>query len=279
MTAAVHEGSGTWLLQHESFELWRDSNDALLWCPGILGAGKTYLSAIVSNHLRKHYHDQNVVVLNLFVGYTDRESRSLTFLIAALLKQVIQRQPDLARDVLENHSIHFLKKTFPKLEDLTHLLRKALCIFQRSFIVIDALDEVEEPDRLRLLELLSCNDVAIMVTSRPIPTVSELFATTESCDMCENKCSKILTCCERCSSSTNRCVTCHKGSSVCLEESHFTLKKFAASRVDVRACQDDIENYIQWRIDHEPKILKWVNLKKISREEIVTTVASRADGM
>jgi hypothetical protein len=42
-----HEGTCKWFLVGEVFRLWKDSQNAVLFCPGIPGAGKTFLSSIV----------------------------------------------------------------------------------------------------------------------------------------------------------------------------------------------------------------------------------------
>ena len=38
-----HPGTGSWLLEHETFKAWVKHTGSILWCPGIPGAGKTVL--------------------------------------------------------------------------------------------------------------------------------------------------------------------------------------------------------------------------------------------
>ena len=276
----MHQGTGAWLLQTDSFRLWESSKKAILWCPGIPGAGKTYLSAVAAHRLRSRNDENKVAVLTLFLGYTDKDSQSLTFLIAALLKQLVQMYPVLAKDVLQTYESHVLKKTFPNLTDLTGLLRSTLDNFERTFIIIDALDEIrEESDSFKLLELLSCDDLGLMITSRPKPSVSNFFSINPLCEVCQKEGSGKLVSCETCTQDKNRCAACFENASTCQEESHSITTRFSATRVDIRASQDDIERYIQSRIDRSPKVLKLVNSNRISRARIVDTVSTRANGM
>jgi hypothetical protein len=44
-------GTGKWFLQDSKFQGWIQSNSATLFCPGIPGAGKTIMAALVVDHL------------------------------------------------------------------------------------------------------------------------------------------------------------------------------------------------------------------------------------
>ena len=57
------------------------------------------------------------------------------------------------------------------------------------------------------------------------------------------------------------------------------MKRFGAYQVEIEATESDVRNYVQWRIDHEAKLLDSVNKKKALREEIAGTIVQQANGM
>ena len=46
------KGTGKWMLESNGFQQWLSTHKGTLWCPGIPGAGKTYLASIVIDYLQ-----------------------------------------------------------------------------------------------------------------------------------------------------------------------------------------------------------------------------------
>lgn len=87
------EGTGTWLLDSKIFTSWASAAESILWCPGIPGAGKTFLASIIVDRLRQLYRAQNAAVLMIYCSYNDSSNQSPGDLIASLLKQINQTRP------------------------------------------------------------------------------------------------------------------------------------------------------------------------------------------
>ncbi|KAL8852430.1 MAG: hypothetical protein Q9221_002660 [Calogaya cf. arnoldii] len=279
----VREGTGEWFLQRGDFQQWASGKEAMLWCPGIMGAGKTFLASIAAEHLKRTNHDRNTAVLILYCGYNVTQSQSIASLVAALIKQVLQIQPDISKELKELHKQFSRTEVFPSLEALTRIFRAELDKFDNSFIVVDGLDELlEESKRSLLLETLTHGKVNIMVTSRPLDSIRELFGPVAdvTCDGCDKGNLRIMYHCKQClGNGFDLCEDCFANSMTCPEEGHYLIKTFGVQEIEIEATPTDIRNYVQWRIDHEPKLFDSVNKKKVLRVEISMTIVQQANGM
>ncbi len=252
-------------------------------CPGIPGAGKTFLASIAVDYLKTTFKWQNAAVLVIYCGYNDAKSQSIDNLIASLIKQILQLRPDVSKELQELYKTHSRTDVFPSLLMLTGILRTEMAKFDRCFIVVDALDEIlDESKRLLLLETLTYGSVNIMVTSRPLDSIRDLFGliTDISCDGCEEENLRFIYHCKQCQSlSFDLCEACHGQDKTCPQDGHYVVRRFGAYQVEIEATESDVRNYVQWRIDHEAKLLDSVNKKKALREEIAGTIVQQANGM
>jgi hypothetical protein len=48
-------GTGRWLVETTQYQTWLDTDQGILFCPGIPGAGKTILTSIVIEELTRHF--------------------------------------------------------------------------------------------------------------------------------------------------------------------------------------------------------------------------------
>ena len=90
-----HEGTCKWFLESDEFRLWKEGENSMLFCPGIPGAGKTFLASIATNELQEIRTNQaqrdNSAVLNLYCKWDDPISQTIDGLLCSLLKQVVQK--------------------------------------------------------------------------------------------------------------------------------------------------------------------------------------------
>ena len=255
----------------------------MLWCPGIPGAGKTFLASIVVEHLKKYKKEENTAVLVIYCGYNEAKSQSIDNLIAALIKQVLQIRPEVSKELKDLYKKHSRTDVFPSLEELTKILRAELAKLDNCYIVVDALDEIfEESKRQLLLETLVYGEVNIMVTSRPLDTIRELFGpfTDISCDGCEEGNLRVIYHCKQCMGrGFDLCEGCNGKDMTCSQEGHYIIKQFGTFEIEIEATETDVRNYVQWRVDHEPKLLDSVTKKRTLREEIAFAIVQQANGM
>ncbi|KAI2709040.1 hypothetical protein CBS147332_6099 [Penicillium roqueforti] len=170
-----HKGTGTWFLETNEFKEWISSEQQILFCLGIPGAGKTTLTSIIINHLEETFDNQDGIGLTyLFCDY--RERPTLLMLLCALLRQFCQRQASIPDRVKSMYTSHVTKKTRPSEDEIFRELKSIIATSTRFFFIIDALDECPVSDGiasvrqtfLRQLVILSDQTgVNILATSRP----------------------------------------------------------------------------------------------------------------
>lgn len=259
-------------------------DETTLCCSGIPGAGKTFLASIVIEHLKRTQKEQNVAVLAIYCGYNNVKSQSIDDLIAALIKQILQIRPNVSKELQQLYEAHSRTSIFPSLEALVQILRAEISKFDKCFIIVDALDEIlEESTRMLLLETLIYGKVNILVTSRPLDSIDDLFVqiTNISCDECEVENLRLTYHCKQCSTGgVALCAACGGEKMTCLQEGHYSIKKrFSAYHIKIEATENDVRNYVQWRVDHESKLLQSVSKRRSLREEIASTIVQQSNGM
>jgi hypothetical protein len=176
------QGTGEWLLNSIEFLDWVKQSNQTLFCPGIPGAGKTIITAIVIDDLCMRYrNDANIGIAYLYFNFRRQHEQKLEDLLASLLKQLAQPQPSIPNSVKVLYDRHKDKRTRLSLDEILQALRVVISEFSKVFIVIDALDECQVSDgcRMRFLSeifnLQSKCGASLFATSRFIPEITEKF--------------------------------------------------------------------------------------------------------
>lgn len=182
---------------------------------------------------------------------------------------------------MELYRRHSPTAVFPPLTDLISSFRSELAQFDDWYIIIDALDEIpDEANRLLILESLTLHAQGkIMVTSRPLQSIQNLFTSIEgvSCD---------------CRKEDDPCIV-YEGNypegrdlrifGQCYNRGQHKgqekVKRFVSYRLEIEAIEEDVRLYVQTRIDHEPRLLENVRKKAGLREEILSTTVRQSNGM
>jgi hypothetical protein len=87
-------GTGQWLPDSPEFQEWVNTKQRTLWCPGIPGAGKTILTAIVIEHLLERFQSEPSVVIGyIYCNFRRRDEQKVEDLLANFLKQLTRWQP------------------------------------------------------------------------------------------------------------------------------------------------------------------------------------------
>jgi hypothetical protein len=194
-------GTGKWLLESAEYLQWVARKEAMLFCPGIPGAGKTILTSIVVDHLRgKFGTDTSTGICYIYFNFRRKNEQRLDGILLSLVKQLSQRQPSLPQSVRNLYFRHKKTLTRPSTSDICQTLKSVVAGLSRVFVVVDALDECQVLDGCRsmfiseLLDLRSWIGANILVTSRFIPEISERFCegTTKDIRAADNDISKYL---------------------------------------------------------------------------------------
>lgn len=190
-------GTGQWFLDSPEFSNWLGGPSHTLFCPGIPGAGKTMVSAIAVDHLQKvvdgalgNLSGVNIAdtrqsdlygVAQIFCNYKTQSEQNTTSLLSAILKQLVQAKPSVAKAaniLYERHSNH---GTRPSLDEIFAALKTTVMSFSTVYVIIDALDECTDRNGTRsqflgkLRDLQQELDVRLMVTSRDSADIVNQF--------------------------------------------------------------------------------------------------------
>lgn len=234
------EGTGQWLLDSPEFRAWIETKGRTLFCPGIPGAGKTIISSIVVDTLRKSRDGNSFGTGSIgiaFVYFNFRRQNELTLdnVLLAILKQL--SEPTAGRGTLPDcvaslHQYHKGKSTKPSRIEIMSTLQEVLVENYRTFLIIDALDEYGSSDGHRakilstLLGLQASGDINLFGTSRFIPDITSRFDNTPS--------------------------------------------------LPIRASKDDVARYV---VAHAEELPSFIQRDKTLQEDIVNAISSAADGM
>jgi predicted ATPase len=176
------EGTGQWLLNSDEFKDWVSQSKQTLFCPGILGAGKTIITSIIVEHLfTKFQNDIDIGIAYVYCDYRQRHGRRPIDLLRSLLGQLVQKRPSMPESMQHLYQRNNDIRALPSLKEISGVLHSVVANFSRVFIIIDALDEYQasDGDRMRLLsEIFSLQakaGVNLVATSRFIPEVMKEF--------------------------------------------------------------------------------------------------------
>ena len=167
------DGTGNWLLNNHEYISWRDENYCrTLWCPGLPGAGKTILTSLVIDSLRRSKTNrQSVERPDCFVGTAGvycsyQNSDSASNIMGSILRQLcdpLEQLPVAAQESAKDSS------------DMVQKIISLFSLYGKLYLVIDALDECSDSNSLlkqtqKLLEAAkegqSNTELHILITGR-----------------------------------------------------------------------------------------------------------------
>ncbi|OAL21718.1 hypothetical protein AYO22_07660 [Fonsecaea multimorphosa] len=173
---------GQWLLSHELFKEWYHSTqNRILWIVGPPGSGKTVLSTSIIEHVQSE-RDAKVrqPVAFFYCSQNSQQNQTTVSILAAIIAQIIAQFEDLPEAVLEAYN-KSTKCARPRLSmaDQPLFLIKSLCdLLNELYIVIDGLDEAEDPDDV-MQKMLAITDssanVRTLILSRELPGLTKRF--------------------------------------------------------------------------------------------------------
>ena len=209
------QGSGRWFLTSSIFRSWQSGAYKLLWCPGIRKSLLDIVAfhqqsnsnvqpvrerllwrifhrllwwplkfadncrSIVVEHIRhqrtkKEVLNKEVGVAMMYLKYTDHQ-QTLENILGSFLVQLAQDHeplPLFLRDLYERHRAY---GTSPTLSDLSIALSDISNLYQRIYVILDALDECTDDVRWELMEKLREiePEVHLLVTSRDLDSIEE----------------------------------------------------------------------------------------------------------
>ena len=168
-------GTGQWFLRDTKFQAWDQSKDATLFCPGIPGAGKTIMTALVINYLLRSQHVTDEPVVFIYCNFKRQSEQSAKHMISSILRQIVDIHPGVPKSVQDFYTSHLTKRTTPSFDEIRQILEAVLRDLHRLTVVVDALDECERPAREDFLSTVrtlrgQCQ-MRLLATSRFLPAI------------------------------------------------------------------------------------------------------------
>lgn len=188
------DGSGEWLLHHQAFRSWRGSSSStILWLHGIPGCGKTKLCSVVIDSIKAAEAESAELLAFFYCARDPREPMrgQCRAAMQSLLRQVVaisptQTVPRAVKAMYERIQNEGFEEREWSLEECKDTLIDVMDIYPSLTIVVDALDECDEDERMDLLVSLkevrdkSANLVKIFISSRDdVDIISSLADTSD----------------------------------------------------------------------------------------------------
>ncbi|KAH7020832.1 uncharacterized protein B0I36DRAFT_367315 [Microdochium trichocladiopsis] len=173
-------GTGQWFLNHENYGHWLNEPGATLFCPGIPGAGKTMLAALIIDDMSRRYETlPDVAVAYVYCDYQRASEQTTENVLSSLLRQLVSPLPHTINATRDLYGRHANQQTRPSLEEILRVLHDAVKYYSRCFIIMDALDELEPMCRRSVLseifEFQARSGANILATARHITDIKESF--------------------------------------------------------------------------------------------------------
>lgn len=147
---AQKAGNTTWIYDTDEYKRWiKDTTSSVLWCTGILGSGKTVVSANVVENLAITV--PAAVVAYFFCKYDEVEALKSRTIIGSIARQLLSHVNPEIFDSVDLRDMSFLS-THQILEYLQDLLPSEQLAY---FLVIDGLDECNGNESKLLVQHLS----------------------------------------------------------------------------------------------------------------------------
>ncbi|KAJ5783115.1 Nucleoside phosphorylase [Penicillium paradoxum] len=131
--------TGKWLLNSDQFKHWVDGARWRLHCYGLTGTGKTYLCAIIVNHLQKMFPLRPV--LYIYLDDDPQAEQTPENLTGSLLKQLIQFDPSCEiPQLVEDHYARYGLEQSPSTEIKREAFETLLEKYERTYLVVDGIE-------------------------------------------------------------------------------------------------------------------------------------------
>ncbi|KAH6879952.1 hypothetical protein BKA70DRAFT_1473924 [Coprinopsis sp. MPI-PUGE-AT-0042] len=175
-------GTIKWLLQSSMFQAWLATQYAILWGTGMPGAGKTILASVVIKDLQALAQaSTDICVAFVYCRYT--EPMKVRDILAALVRQLLERWPHLLPEVEPLYAQHKLERTKPTQGELIDAIRKICSGFRMAYLFIDGLDEALYDEQFDLLDTLKTVPANFFFTSRPLVRLKAVLPNAEFFDI------------------------------------------------------------------------------------------------
>ena len=168
-----HGKTGSWLFGHGGFRDWKQDPgpSSVIWLYGIPGCGKTILCSTILEHVLQSYaQTANVAVLYFFFDFQDIDKQQHEGMIRSLLSQLCMHRASVPPVLETLYSSCMDGGREPTFGALLKTFHQMAATFEKTFLILDALDECEARSELleNIEDMISWEDTNLRVcaTSR-----------------------------------------------------------------------------------------------------------------
>ncbi|KAH6903065.1 ankyrin repeat-containing domain protein [Coprinopsis sp. MPI-PUGE-AT-0042] len=175
-------GTVKWFLESSTFRRWLEAQCAILWGTGMPGAGKTVLASVINDYLETLSESSGDICIGfVYCRYT--EPMTVRDILAALLRQLLERYPRLVSIAEPMYTKHHLQQTTPTQAELVDAIRCICAVFKKAYFSIDGLDEALDNEQFDLLDTLTSINANFIITSRPLALLKDTLPNAEFFDI------------------------------------------------------------------------------------------------
>ena len=141
----------------------------------------THNGSLVVDHLQSQTVSPDIGVAYFYCDYRDQHGSKQSNIVASLLRQFTTQVRDMPTRLIELYEKHKIDGSLPTASELASILIKICSTFTKSFVLVDAFDEIMAPaDRSSILQLLgslrACN-TPVYITSRAVNDLRDVGTT------------------------------------------------------------------------------------------------------
>lgn len=132
---------------------------------------------MIVDHLQHTVDNRTACIAFCYCSYKEQAIQSASNVIGSFVQQFARKHTKASEDLIQLYREHQKTNTRPKLEEFRTLLASRLSKYSKTFIVLDALDETDEKNRVKLISELKRlpENVKVLVTSRHCTSDEEYF--------------------------------------------------------------------------------------------------------
>ena len=179
-----YDGTARWLFERAEFKEWIEEPKPLcLWCSGNTGCGKTVLAGQAVEQVGKiSMGDTNTTIVYYFFTSERKDSLSPHTFIRSCLYQIIRTKEltPFIRESLEKIVVGKSGGQETEIEEIERLLIAICSTIEKIILVIDGMNEAEQPDQRKVLRFLktlteSTATIKLFITSQPELDLHRIF--------------------------------------------------------------------------------------------------------
>ncbi|KAI9691788.1 MAG: hypothetical protein M1822_007860 [Bathelium mastoideum] len=264
--------AGKWFLDESiEFKKWQEGRRWELRAHGEPGSGKvipanrilthilmyrqTVLSASIVTYLQTRFPAGKYSVLCIYLEQKDQKNQTPDDLLGDLVKQIVQQNesnsiPDDLKELYHKARIRELR---PSLEELQDIFIDLVETFERTYIIVDGLDEASSraSDWLQFeLPAMRSEKLSLMFTSRDTIRSSDDII---DCDAGQDEDVRLYWRCYTCDAGAgfyDICQKCIDAGRHCKDRSH-PLEEMLPVEVTIETPADELERYVKEEISKE----------------------------